>query len=411
MKILIINHFPLEGSGSGIYTKNLARELTKIGHKVKAIFPENKKVTSKDFEIRPIMFKGQNSKDFDVDFNFPCFTSHPRSNITFYQLNKTQMREYIDIMVRVTEEEVDKFKPDIIHAQHLWITPYAAQRTGIPYVVTAHGTDLKGFKQDKRYHIYALKGAQSARKVITISKQVDKETKELYKIEDERRKIIYNGFDTTLFRVKDVSRKEVLERFGISEIPDNLVFFAGKLAHFKGIDILLKAAKIYENQMKEEVMTLIAGNGVMYEELKELRDFLKLKKTFFLGHVNQDQLVDLYNIADVSTVPSRSEPFGLVAIEALACGTPVVATNQGGLPDFINEDVGTLVEVEDDITLAEAIINELTRVDKKERRKRANEYAIKNFSWENTVREVEKIYREVVNKKIDCNKISGKSFI
>ena len=89
MKILIINHFPLEGSGSGIYTKNLARELTNIGHKVKVIFPENKKVSSKDFEIRPIMFKGQNSKDFDVDFNFPCFTSHPRSNITFYQLNKT----------------------------------------------------------------------------------------------------------------------------------------------------------------------------------------------------------------------------------------------------------------------------------------------------------------------------------
>lgn len=397
MKILIINHFPLEGSGSGVYTKNLAKELTKIGYKVKVIFPENQRVSPEDFEIRPIMFKGEGNKDFEIDFNFPCFTSHPRSNITFYQLNKTQIRGYIDIMVRVTGEEADKFKPDIIHAQHLWITPYAAQKTGIPYVVTVHGTDLKGFKQDKRYHPYALKGAQNARKVITISKQVDRETKELYKIEDERRIIIYNGYDTRLFRVKDLSRREVLDRFGISEIPDYLVFFAGKLAHFKGVDILLKAAKIYENQMKEEVMTLIAGNGVMYEELKELRDFLKLKKTFFLGHVNQDQLVDLYNIADVSTVPSRSEPFGLVAIEALACGTPVVATNQGGLPDFINEDVGALVEVEDDIALAEAIINELTRSDKKERRKKASEYAVKNFSWKNTVREVEKIYKEVVD--------------
>ncbi len=138
----------------------------------------------------------------------------------FLQLNKKQMRDYIDIMVKVTKEEADKFKPDIIHAQHLWIAPYAAQKTGVPYVATVHGTDLKGFKQDKRYHTYALKGAQNARKVITISKQVDRETKELYHIEDEKRKIVYNGYDTKLFKVKNVSRKDALESFGINEIPE-----------------------------------------------------------------------------------------------------------------------------------------------------------------------------------------------
>ncbi len=396
MKILIINHFPLEGSGSGVYTKNLAKELTEIGDKVKVIFPENRKVSPEIFEMRPIMFRGDNSKDYEIDFNFPCFTSHPRSNTTFYQLDKKQMRDYIDIMVSVTKEEAGKFKPDIIHAQHLWITPYAAQKTGLPYVVTVHGTDLKGFKQDKRYHTYALKGAQNARKVITISKQVDRETKELYHIEGERRKIVYNGYDTKFFKVKNVSRKEALEKFGINEIPDYIVSFTGKLTHFKGVDILLKAAKIYENQMKEKVLTLIAGNGVLYDELNKLKNFLELKNTFFLGYISDEQLIDLYNIADVSTVPSRSEPFGLVAIEALACGTPVVGTNQGGLPDFINEDIGVLVDVEDDIALAEAIINELVRPDKEERRKRAHEYAVNNFSWENTIKEVEKIYKEVI---------------
>ena len=148
--------------------------------------------------------------------------------------------------------------------------------------------------------------------------------------------------------------------------------------------------------MKEKIMTLIAGNGVLYDELNKLKNFLELKNTFFLGYISDEQLIDLYNIADVSTVPSRSEPFGLVAIEALACGTPVVGTNQGGLPDFINEDIGALVDVEDDIALAEAIINELVRPDKKERRKRAHEYAVNNFSWENTIKEVEKIYKEAI---------------
>ncbi|MDD4288791.1 MAG: glycosyltransferase family 4 protein [Candidatus Caldatribacteriota bacterium] len=397
MNILIINHFPLEGSGSGIYTKNLAKELTKIGHNVEVIFPENQTVPKEDFRIRPIMFSNNSDKNYEVDFNFPCFTSHPRSNNTFYELNKKQMKDYINIMVRVTGEEAEKFQPDIIHAQHLWIAPYAAYKTGIPYVATAHGTDLKGFIEDKRYHPYALKGAQNAHKVITISKQVDREAGELYHIGDKQRKIVYNGYDTDLFKVKNLSRKEVLAKFGINDIPDNIVFFAGKLAHFKGVDILLKAAKIYENRMKEKTMTLIAGNGGLYEELKKLKDFLRLKNTFFLGHINQEQLVDLFNIADVSTVPSRTEPFGLVAIEALACGTPVVGTNQGGLLDFINPDIGALVDVEDDLALAEAIVNELVRPDKEERKKRAQEYAKNNFSWDNTIKEVEKIYQEVIS--------------
>jgi len=396
MRILLVNHFPLEGSGSGIYTKNLAKELSRKGHKVKVIFPEHQKITDKDFETRPIIFKGENNADYEVNFNFPCFTSHPRSNNTFYKLNSEQIREYIKIMVNTTQEEADDFKPDIIHAQHLWITPYAALKTGLPYVVTAHGTDLKGFRKDKRYHPYALKGAQNAKKIITISKQVDQDTKELYKIKDERRRIIQNGYDEELFKPKDITREEVLERFNISKIPEYIVFFAGKLAHFKGVDILLKAAKIYGNQLNERVMTLIAGNGVLYDELVKLKNSLGLKNTFFLGHINQAQLVDLYNIADVSTVPSRSEPFGLVAIEALACGTPVVGTNQGGLPDFIKEDVGTLVEVEDDIALAGAIINELTRKDKEERRKRAYEYAFNNFSWKSRIKEVEEVYDEAI---------------
>lgn len=392
----MVNHFPLEGSGSGIYTKNLAQELSRIGHKVRVIFPEHQHITNKDFETRAIIFKGENNKNFEINFNFPCFTSHPRSNNTFYNLNDGQIREYLKIMVNVTQEEVDKFKPDIIHAQHLWITPYAALKTGVPYVVTAHGTDLKGFRKDRRYHHYALKGAQNAEKVITISKQVDRDTKELYKIEDDHRIIILNGYDEELFKPKNITREEVLKRFNISKIPEYIVFFAGKLAHFKGVDVLLKAAKIYENQLNGSVMTLIAGNGILYDELVELKNTLGLKNTFFLGHINQLQLVDLYNIADVSTVPSRSEPFGLVAIEALACGTPVVGTDQGGLPDFITKDVGTLVKVEDDIALAKAITNELVRCDKKERRKQACKYALNNFSLKNNIREVEKVYEEAI---------------
>ena len=262
-----------------------------------------------------------------------------------------------------------------------WITPYATSQTDIPYVVTAHGTDLKGFKREPRYHPYALEGAK---KVITIFKQVDKEVKNLYGIEDTARELILNGYDEALFQPMEISKKGVLKKFGIDSVPKYIVSFAGKLIHFKGVDVLLKAAKIYENNFPGEVTTLIVGNSELYDELNQLKNSLSLQNVFFLGHISQKSLADIYNIADVHVVPSRVEPFGLVAIEALACGTPVVGTNQGGLVDFIHPDVGKLVDVDDALALSEAIQEELKREDKLLRRKKPPNMLQKIFHGKKT---------------------------
>lgn len=400
MRILIINHFPLEGSGSGIYTKNLAKEMSEMGHVVKVIYPDHRENTYEGFESRVILFDDGCNENHQLNFNFPCFTSHPKSNNTFYKLSENQINQYISAFEKATFEEIENFKPDIIHAQHLWITPYIASKTNIPYVVTAHGTDLKGFVKDERYHKYALEGAHGAKKIITISKQVDREVSELYKIDEDKKQIIMNGYDEGLFMPLSIDKKQILKEFGITNEYDKIVSFAGKLTHFKGVDVLLKAAKIYEREMNYRVATIIAGNGELYDELSGLKNQLGLKSIYFLGHVNQEQLVKLYNIADVSTVPSRTEPFGLVAIEALACGTPVVGTNQGGLPDFINDSVGKLVPVDDDLELAEAIVYELTRLDKKERDQNCHKYARENYSWKHSIKEVESLYKDVIEGKI-----------
>ncbi len=375
---------------------NLAKELSALGHEVKVVYPELTDHTYEGFESRIIKFQDGTQANTDLPFNFPCFTSHPRSNNTYYALTNDQMQAYIDIFVKIAKEEAETFKPDLIHAQHLWITPYAAAQTGIPYIVTAHGTDLKGFVKDERYHPYAIEGAKKAKKIITISKQVHAEVKDLYGVPEEKCALIMNGYDENLFMIKpDINTKEVLSSFNIEGTAKHIVSFAGKLTHFKGIDVLLKAAKQYEREIGD-VMTLIAGNGELYDELTRLSRELGLEKVHFLGHVNQKQLVDLYNIADVSTVPSRTEPFGLVAIEALACGTPVVGTNQGGLPDFVTDKVGTLVPVEDDLSLAEAIIDEIERADRQERAQACAKYALESFSWKHSIKEVEALYKTLI---------------
>lgn len=138
-----------------------------------------------------------------------------------------------------------------------------------------------------------------------------------------------------MFYLCDLDKQKVLKQFGINKEYDKIVLFAGRLTENKGIDVL--------------------------------------------------------------AVPSRVEGFGLVAIEALACGTPVVATNQGEMTDFINDKVGALVDVEDDIMLK----SEISKILDGERifnRSKLAKYAKDNYSQEAVIESLIELYKKVINK-------------
>jgi glycosyltransferase involved in cell wall biosynthesis len=375
-------------------------ELNRMGHEVSVIFPEHKRIKGENFKTHEIIFSNGKNQNYDLPFNFPCFTSHPRSNNTFYELDDAEIDAYINEFRHAIVKEVEEFKPDLIHAQHLWITPFVSSETGLKYVATVHGTDLKGFKKDKRYRAYALKGASLADKIITISKEVDRETKELYGIPNKKRIMIFNGYDGDVFKRIEIDKDEFLSHLGIQKRPEHIVSFAGKLTHFKGVDVLLRAAKVYEKSLDGKVLTLIAGNGELNSKLRQMSHDLDLQNVHFLGHVDHNLLSKIYNISDVNIVPSRNEPFGLVAIEALACGAPVVGTEQGGLLDIITDDVGELVPVEDDLSLAEAIVRELQNKKSPERREYVSSYARKTFSLTRSVEQIVAVYEEVLRERL-----------
>ncbi len=399
MRVLLSNHFPLEGSGSGIYTQNVARELTHKGHQVLVIAPGHMEHVGYPFEVRTILFTPTDHVNDGGDrlpFNFPCFTTHPLSSTTFGDLNAEQRRRYVDAYCGITSEAVSSWRPDIIHAQHLWVSGYAAHMTNLPYVATAHGTDLMGMRRYEAWVPTALEGAAHASAVIAISKQVAEDTRSLYGIENDRLHLIMNGFNESIFRVFPVNRKELLGSYGITGEPTYVVSFIGKLTDFKGIDVLLKAAARYEDDLGD-VVTLIVGDGELRGALEAQAMQLGLKGVYFLGHQDQSVVARILNAADVSIVPSRIEPFGLVAVEAMACGTPVVATNEGGLPDFVNEDVGTLVNVDDPEGLATSIMLELRGGTKGTKGRVAARYALEGFSWSIQVHAILELYSEVLN--------------
>ena len=228
-----------------------------------------------------------------------------------------------------------------------------------------------------------------------------------------------NGYNQTVFRAltepSDVyaDRAQVLAGFttqppeGTGRMPgpaappdgfDAVVAFCGKFADWKRLDALLRAAAIYE-QADRRILTLVIGSGPHETQVQmhDLADELGLRRTAFLGPRPQDELAVLFNCADVGCFPSHREPFGLVFIECMACGTPVIGADSGGPRDFVTPAVGHLVPETDDTqelarSLAEAIERSLDEDWKQTLGPAAASYAQANFS---IVQQVSELLRSV----------------
>jgi len=404
MRILMINHFPLEGSGSGTYTKNLATQLVKLGHEVCVILPVNTTDITQYEGVRlhPVYFTNPDYPDAThpdaLPFNFPCFTTHPVSVVAFEDLIERETEAYLAAFKQAIDEEVRDFSPDVIHGQHVWALPSLAVDCGVPIVLTAHGTDLMGYDKWPEMRHYAETAMEAACKVICISADNEALVREIFPQYADKIVRMRNGYNPDIFYPQRLDRAEVLGAHGLSYAGEDIILFAGKMTRFKGIDILMEAAASYE-AVCQKAITVLAGDGEERANLERQAKSLGLQCVYFIGNVAQDELARLYNIADIDLVPSRREPFGLVAVEAMACGTPVVATNQGGLPDFVNDSVGALVKPENPTDLARGVISTLERaLANPGWRDDIATYASTHYSQAVIIRELDELYREVVAK-------------
>ena len=394
MKILLINHFPLQGSGSGVYVANIAKSLVKKGHEACIISPENTSYFSdlKGIKLHPVFFKHKEEIEGQLDFNFGCIDPHPRSSLLFGDMTDSQLQQYKDAFRKAIEEEILEFKPDVIHAQHIWIISNVALNYNIPVVVTCHGSDIMGYEAWPKFHKIMYEVADKCKRIIAISNNSKDVITNIFKENKEKVVTILNGYDERIFYKEDYNKEEILKELQICKNYDKIVCFAGRLAKNKGIDLLLQSAKNYE---RENIVTLIVGDGEELNNLRRIREELGLKNIVFLGNQNHDTLRKIYNISDVCVVPSRKEAFGLVALEAIACGTPVVATNKGELPNFVNNKGGILIEEENILELENAISKILNSEIKFDSTYLA-EYAKNNYMQDLFIDKLIEIYEETI---------------
>ena len=321
MKIAMVGQFPPHIGGVGVHIHTLSKELVKKGHEVYVItYPHN------DIE--------------DIDGIHVIGTSGVNIPGIRGLMFKRNARKALEKLIK----EVDI---DIIHGHFLFPAGAAATDVGskhnIKTYVTAHGSDMfEMYKKQFFMRPIIKKVLKKADKIFVVSNALKKEiiatgVKEIRNITS----LHWNSVDINRFTPDN---KNLLENHG-----KPVVLFVGNLIKRKNVNLLLEAKK----QSEDDYELVVVGDGPLMNELKSKVEKDNIPDVRFLG-----SRTDVENIipgCDMLVLPSFSESFGLVLIEALACGKPVIGSNVGGISEIITEDVGLLINPNDSSTLSDAI--------------------------------------------------------
>jgi glycogen(starch) synthase len=230
---------------------------------------------------------------------------------------------------------------DLIHG-HDWLVAHAAaglaDRLDVPYVTTIHATEHgrhQGWVADPpQSHIHSVERwmAHRADAVIVCSYYMRGHVADIFDIEERRIAMIPNGVDPNDLRPS--GDLQALRR-EFAEPHEKLVLLVGRLVYEKGFQLALDALPDVIRQVGN-VRFLVAGSGTHEGELRSQAERLGLSAHgTFLGWIGDDALHSLYRIADLCVVPSIYEPFGLVALEAMASGCPCIVADTGGLREVV----------------------------------------------------------------------------
>lgn len=250
---------------------------------------------------------------------------------------------------RVVRRYIEQFgRPDLIHAHAVKWGGVAAEAVaddlGLPFVLTEHSTAFPRGAVEPWEEECFRQAFHSADRVLAVSRAL---ADSLARYTDRARvEVVPNVVDTEFFTLPPAPR---------SSPPFTFVVVAA-LRRKKGLDVLLKAFRAAFGESSEDVRLRIGGGGPLADKLEDLSRSLGLEdRVAFLGRLSRQEVRREMWEANVAVLPSRVETFGVVVIEAMSTGLPVLATRCGGPEEIITEDTGWLVDPEDPKALAEGL--------------------------------------------------------
>lgn len=238
------------------------------------------------------------------------------------------------------------FAPDLILAY--WVYPdghaalLAARQLGIPCVVGALGSDI--LVRDRLNTWFTKRTIAGVDALLTVSEDMRRTAIEKFSAPPSKVHTIINGFNTEIFYPR--AQQSMREKLGVPA-DARLISYVGRFIVAKGMHELIAAFTLMARD-DPNIQLVLVGDGVMREELASIvREAGVLNRVFFPGGVHPERVAEWISASDVLCLPSWSEGYPNVVVEAIACGRPVVATDVGGTAEIVNESRGVLVRPRD----------------------------------------------------------------
>jgi len=328
MKILMLTweYPPRIVGGIARVVHDLSKRLIKDGHDVTV-------VTYKDGDIPEY----ENDKGVKV-YRVENYMINPNNFIDWImQMNFNMIAKANEIMKKDGEF-------DVIHA-HDWLVAYAAKTLknsyDIPIVSTIHATEAgrnSGIHDEVQRYINDTEWmlTYESTEVIVNSNYMKRELQRLFGLPFEKINVVPNGVNLTSYNNVE---KDYEFRRKYAMDNEKIILFTGRLVYEKGIQHLIAAMpKVLEHY--HDAKLVVAGKGGMLDELKAQVDYLGLgDKVYFTGYLDSKSILKINKCADVSVFPSTYEPFGIVALEAMLSGHPIVVSDVGGLNEIVDHGV------------------------------------------------------------------------
>jgi teichuronic acid biosynthesis glycosyltransferase TuaC len=286
---------------------------------------------------------------------------------------------------------------DLIHAHTAYPDGFAAallgRATDLPVVISLHGGDVNLYFRRFSGRKQGLWAITHANRVIASSRSLQHTVVDKYGADPGRIAVVPSGVDTGKFR--PLARQKAESSLSLAPQAPRLLY-VGAITRSKGIHHLLRAFARLDRAVIDPPRLLLVGNGDYAGPARLLAEKLGVgERVTFVGQRPNDEIPLWINACDLLVLPSLSEGFGVVLVEALACGKPVVATACGGPEDIVTPEVGILVPPGDESSLAEALtvaLNDGHRFNAESIRR----YAQDNFAYERVGARILNLYREVL---------------
>ncbi len=252
---------------------------------------------------------------------------------------------------------------------------------GIAHVCTVHGSDISIYPSINKVIYFLTKYVlEATNKIVVVSHKLkDRALVLCPSIKDIT--VIYNGADCGRFR----QLQKAKEQLAINE-SRKIVMFIGNLFPVKGVKFLISAfSELLKSRDKDDVVLFVIGDGGEKETLRQVARNLKIEhNVFFLGRKPHSEIPLWLNIADIFVLPSLSEGFPTVLVEALMCGVPVIASDVGGISEIIADGkTGLLTDPGNEDQIREALTTLLDNEFVKEKIMTCAKERVKGFTWEN----------------------------